>query len=78
MNAGNLVAIFIDGDKTASDLGVQCHHAIVERVSKLNPANLDRDDVTILLLQTTGAGPTLAANLWAPFRLLGRVRDRIA
>lgn len=51
--------------------------AILERVSQLHPENLDRDDVTILLIQATGEGPSLRNNLLAPFRLLGSVRDRI-
>ncbi|QEG38131.1 Phosphoserine phosphatase RsbU [Roseimaritima ulvae] len=51
---------------------------ILEKVSQLHSENLDRDDVTILLIQATGEGPSLRNNLMAPFRLLGSVRQSAA
>ena len=50
--------------------------ALVEHITALNESNLRQDDVTLLLAQATGGGPTLKNSLVAPFRFLSRVTDR--
>lgn len=50
--------------------------SLVDQITSINALNLQQDDVTILLIQATGGGPTLKNNLLAPFRLLGQVSDK--
>ena len=49
---------------------------LVDRLTSLADGNLHQDDATMLLIQATGAGPTLKNNLLAPFRLFGSVADK--
>ncbi|MEM8681648.1 MAG: SpoIIE family protein phosphatase [Planctomycetota bacterium] len=49
---------------------------LTARLRELHPGNLQDDDVTLLLMQSTGGGASLKNNLLAPFRLLGPVTDR--
>ena len=49
---------------------------LVDRITRVGDGNLQQDDVTLLLIQATGGGPTLKNNLLAPVRLLGPVRDK--
>lgn len=50
--------------------------ALLERITGLAVDNLKQDDVTMLLFQATGGGPTLRDNLLAPFRFFGQVADQ--
>jgi serine phosphatase RsbU (regulator of sigma subunit) len=45
------------------------------RLKRLSADNLEQDDVTLMICQATGSGPTLKDNLLAPFRLFGPVAD---
>jgi len=46
-------------------------------LEKLRPGNLDRDDATAIVIEATGDSIPFANNLWAPMRLLGRIRESI-
>jgi sigma-B regulation protein RsbU (phosphoserine phosphatase) len=50
--------------------------ALVECITALDENNLAQDDVTLLLAQATGGGPTLKNSLNSPLRFLGDVTDR--
>ena len=50
--------------------------SLLERIGGLAEGNLDQDDLTLLLAQATGSGPSLKDNLLAPFRYFGSVTDR--
>jgi serine phosphatase RsbU (regulator of sigma subunit) len=48
---------------------------LIDRLKQLSADNLEQDDVTLLLCQATGSGPTLKDNLLAALRLFGPVAD---
>lgn len=50
--------------------------SLVQQISNLSDENLKQDDVTLLLCQATGEGPSFKENLLAPFRLFRPVSDR--
>ncbi len=61
-----------------ASLPAQIIPSLLDRIAEMKADNLHQDDVTLLLIQATGDGPSLKANLLAPFRFLGSVKDSTA
>jgi serine phosphatase RsbU (regulator of sigma subunit) len=51
-------------------------NSLLRRIATEYDTNLDQDDTTAVLFRADGSHVTWKNNLLAPFRLLGRVRDR--
>lgn len=49
--------------------------ALIERMTREQHDNLNKDDATILLFRADGSSPSLTSDLFAPLRLLRGVRD---
>jgi serine phosphatase RsbU (regulator of sigma subunit) len=48
---------------------------VLNALDSLHSANLDEDDLTVMLIEATGTKSTVKDNLLAPFRLLRPPRD---
>jgi sigma-B regulation protein RsbU (phosphoserine phosphatase) len=48
---------------------------VVDAIKAMNPDNLSQDDATLLLFRANGTRTSIRDNLFAPFRLLGKVSD---